>query len=140
MEAHSCPTEAFLDTNILVRHVTRDVPEQADRATAYLLAIERGERRVHFTETVVFETVYVLSVHYGIPRSAIRDAILPILDLSGMLLPGKRRFHDIFALYVERNVPFADAYHAVTARHMDLPVLSFDRDFDRIPGIERVEP
>jgi len=58
-----------------------------------------------------------------------------------MILRGKRRYHDAFALFVDRNVSFADAFHAVLARHLDPPeVISYDRDFDTIPGIRRLEP
>jgi predicted nucleic acid-binding protein len=88
-----------------------------------------------------FETVFTLERFYKQPRVGIRDALLPLLGLPGIILPGKSRFSEIFDLYVERILSFADAYHVVLARSLKLDLfLSFDRGIDRVPGIKRVEP
>ncbi len=58
-----------------------------------------------------------------------------------MILPGKRHFRQVFDLYVSLNLPFADACHAVLAKRFKTPlVTSFDKHFDRISGIKRLEP
>jgi predicted nucleic acid-binding protein len=51
---------AFLDTNILLRHLVGEPPDQARKASALMLRIEQGEVRVRLTDTVVFETVFTL--------------------------------------------------------------------------------
>jgi predicted nucleic acid-binding protein len=131
----------FLDTNIFVRHLTQDHPDQSPRATAYLGRIERGELQVRTFDTIVFETVYVLQHSYQQPKAAIRDALLPLLELPGIVLPGKRRFRRVFDYYVDRNISFADAYHVVLMERLKMSeAVSFDREFDRIQGITRVEP
>ncbi|MGH3090636.1 MAG: PIN domain-containing protein [Rubrobacteraceae bacterium] len=64
-----------------------------------------------------------------------------MLELPGVVLPGKHRFRKVFAYYVDYNLPFADAYHAALMDHLKLDeIVSFDKDFDRIPGIKRMEP
>jgi predicted nucleic acid-binding protein len=79
---------------------------------------------------------------YGVPRSDIRDALLPIIDLSGVVLPGKRMLDGVFDLYVrEAGLSFADCYHATLAKHLQVGNLySFDRKIGRAPGIQRIEP
>jgi predicted nucleic acid-binding protein len=72
----------FLDTNILLRHLLQDHPEQSPKATAYLARIEGGEVRVRIAETVIFETVFTLQRQYGHPKAAIRDNVLPLIELS----------------------------------------------------------
>jgi len=132
---------AFLDTNVILRHLLGDHPEHSPRATAFLGRVENGEIEVHTADTVVFECVVTLERYYKRPKNKIRDAILPLLELSGVVLPGKRRYVKVFDLYVDRNLSFADAYHAVLAEQLKLDqIVSFDRGFDRIPGIRRVEP
>lgn len=134
-------TLPFLDTNILVRHFTQDNPSQSPRASAYLERIENGDIRARTEPTVIFETVYLLEKQYKIPRSLVHDGLLALLDLPGIVLPGKRRIRDAFALYIERNLPFADAYHIAVMRAERLDeIVTFDREFDRIPGIRRIEP
>ena len=131
----------FLDTNILVRHLTQDHPDFSPRATAFLERIEREELQVRIFDTVMFEAVYVLQRSYGQPKAAIRDALLPLLELPGIVLPGKRRFRKVFDFYVDLNISFADAYHAVVMEQLGMSeAVSFDREFNRVPGPTRLEP
>src|SRR5215207_4230407 len=109
----------LLDTNILLRHLLADHPIHSPKATAYLARIEEGEFRVRTTETVVFETVYTLQKLYKHSKSAIRDALLPLLEMPGIILPNKRRLRDTFELYVTLNLPLADAYHVVVMRQLN---------------------
>ena len=52
-----------------------------------------------------------------------------------------RRFRKVFTYYVDTNISFADAYHAVLMEGLKLKeIVSFDREFDRIPTVRRVEP
>jgi predicted nucleic acid-binding protein len=134
-------TLPFLDTNVLVRHFTQDNAIQSPRATAYLRRIEDGDVRVRTEPTVIFETVYLLEKLYKIPRTIVRDSVLDLLDLTGIVMPGKVRIRDAFVLYIERNLPFADAYHIAAMRAVGSnEIVTFDREFDRIPGIQRIEP
>ncbi len=131
----------FLDTNVLLRHFLQDHADHSPRATVYLSRIERGEIRVRLLPTVVFETVFTLQRLYRVSREDIRDAVLPLIELSGIVLPGKRSLHRAFALYAGLNVSFADAYHAAEMERLSIDeTVSFDRGFDRIPGVRRVEP
>ncbi|MEX0617120.1 MAG: PIN domain-containing protein [Candidatus Woykebacteria bacterium] len=131
----------FLDTNIFLRHLLGDHSVQSPRATAYLLSVEQGEVKVRVSDTVIFETVFTLQRHYGYPKAAIRDNLLPLIDLHGVILPAKMRLRSVFDLYVEQNLPFADAYHAVLMESLKLSrIVSFDKEFDKIEGIERIEP
>ena len=50
----------FLDTNILIRHLTGDHPEQSPRCRDLLLELETGARSAWTSHLVVAEVVYVL--------------------------------------------------------------------------------
>ena len=134
-------TLPFLETNIFLRHLREDHADFSPRATALLRRIEEGELKVRTSDTVVFETVFTLERSYKQSKGAIRDNFLPLIELPGIVLPGKRRFRQVFTYYIDRNIPFADAYHAVLMESLRLTrIVSFDRDFDRIPTVERVVP
>jgi predicted nucleic acid-binding protein len=131
----------FLDTNVFLRHLRNDDPDRSPRATAFLERIEQGQLRVRTAETVIFETVYTLQRTYRQPKPAIRDALLALIELPGIILPGKRRFRRVFDLYVNLNISFADAYHAALMDQWKLTeVVRFDAEFDRVAGIKRLEP
>lgn len=135
------PATVFLDTNVLLRHLLQDHPEQSPRATALVGRIENGEVRVRVADTIVFEVVFTLERSYRIPNARIRDELAVLLDLPGLELPEKRRMLRAFELYVDRNISFADAFHAALIEQIGLTdIVSFDGDFDRVPGIRRIEP
>ncbi len=133
---------SLMDTNVILRHILDDHADHSPRAHAFVARIERGEEAVHTADTVVFEAVFTLEKLYRIPRPAIREALLLVLALPGIILPGKSQFRRVFDLYVAHpGISFADCYHAVLATRLGLTeVLTFDRDFDRLPGITRREP
>lgn len=134
-------TAPFLDTNILLRHLLADHPDQSPRATAWLRRLETAEQTAHTADTVIFEAVFTLERHYRRSKAEIRDALLPLIELPGLLLPGKRRWRTAFGLYVDHALPLADAYHAVLMAHLNTTeIISFDRHFDHIPGLVRREP
>jgi predicted nucleic acid-binding protein len=133
--------QQFLDTNILLRHFLHDHPDHSTRASTFLARIERGELQVRISDIIVFECVFLLERRYKQPRTTVRELVLGFLALPGVILPGKRRLRRVFDLYVGRNIAFADAYHAVLMGQISIAeIVSFDREFDRVPGIRRVEP
>jgi predicted nucleic acid-binding protein len=57
------------------------------------------------------------------------------------VLIGKRRFRVAFDYYVTLNVSFGDAYHAAVMQSLKLTeIVTFDREFERVPDIVRLEP
>jgi predicted nucleic acid-binding protein len=130
----------FLDTNIFLRHFLQDDSNQSPKASAFLKRIEEGLVKVRTSDTVIFETVFTLQKGYRRQKTIIRDGLLPLIELPGMVLPGKRRYRKVFSLYVEKNLPFADAYHAVLMEQLNLTeIVTFDTDFDHIKGITRIK-
>jgi uncharacterized protein len=131
----------FVDTSILLRHLLSDHPEHSPRATALLDRIERGELEAQLSDMVVSEAVFTLERSYKIPKSRVRDAVLALLALPGLILPRKRRYGRIFDFYVNQNLPFGDAYIAAEMERAGATELySFDREFDRLAGMTRREP
>jgi predicted nucleic acid-binding protein len=133
---------AFLDTSVLLRHVLNDHADHSTRATAFIRRVESGERIVRISETIVFETVFVLGKTFQIPREAIRDALVPIIELPGIILPGKRIFTRVFELYIQRTgLSFADCYHLTLTENLGLNrIVAFDKGLGKVPGIIREEP
>src|SRR5690349_6817183 len=103
----------FLDTKVLLRHLLADHPDHSPRATAYLARIEQGEIAVRTGDIVVFEVVFTLERRYRRSKTEIRETLTALLDLPGIVLPGKRRLKQALELYERLNIPFPDAYFAL---------------------------
>lgn len=134
-------TLPFLDANVILRHLLGDHDELSRRATEVLATVERGELRVRVPDSVIAEVVFTLGRHYGKSKAVIYDGLIPLLQLSGVVVDDWERSKRTLDIYVERNIPFGDAQ--IVGRmesERSSEVISFDRDFDRIPGITRIEP
>jgi len=132
----------FLDTNVILRHVLDDHPDHSPRATALILALDRGDRSVHISATVVFEVVFTLEKRYRRSRADILNTVLPIIELPSVLLPDKEICGEVFDRWLaEPSLSFADSYHLSLAKSLGLTeIISFDRKIEKDPAIRRVEP
>src|SRR5882672_7162380 len=103
---------AFLDTNILIRHLTGDDPTQSAKAYQLFKDIEAGRTTVVTTHAVIVEAVQVLSskVLYHLPREKVRDLLTPILMLPGIkVVPLKMMVIKSLHLWADNNIDFVDA-------------------------------
>jgi predicted nucleic acid-binding protein len=131
----------FLDTNVFVRYLADDHPEFSSLSREVFEQIERGELVAYITDTVVFETAYVLEKRYRATRRDIADAMLRLLRLPGLVPANKEMLRETFDLWVSRaNLSFADCFHLMSAKTMGLDIMiTFDRKMS-IEGVTRVEP
>ena len=133
----------FLDANVLLRYVIRDDEEKAQRALALLRRVELGEERVETSLLVFFEVVFTLERTYNVPRARLNGVLRPVLELSGLSLPGKSLLLETLDRFAatSRKVSFVDLYVALHAQSRGITeIYSWDKDFDRIDGITRIEP
>jgi len=134
----------FLDTNLIIRYLTQDDPDQSQRAKQILDQVAAGTLQVTTSETIIGEIVFVLSSKalYNLPRDEIRRHLTNILSMKGLRLPYKRMYLRALDLYTTNpKLDFADALSVAHMERQKLStILSFDEDFDGIPGITREEP
>lgn len=132
---------AFVDTNIFLRYLTGDDPEQAPRARRLLERSERGEEQLVTTALTIAEIVWVLESVYELDRASIRAKVVAILGLSGLTVEDGETLLQAIVWYEEKNVDFADAYGAAWMDRRGLDeVYTFDRDFDRFEGLTSLRP
>lgn len=128
---------AFVDTNILIRHLTGDPPELAIRATAYLSS---GDD-LYLTDLVVAETIYVLKSFYETPRAQVAEAIRSLLALAPVVVVDRSLLLRAVEVYETARLDFAEAYLVACAESTGISrVASFDRTIDRVVTVTRVEP
>jgi predicted nucleic-acid-binding protein len=65
---------SYIDTNIIIRYLTKDDPVQSQIAQKFVDEVIDGKREVTLLDTVVFEAVSVLTSKqlYQLPRNTVR--------------------------------------------------------------------
>jgi predicted nucleic acid-binding protein len=128
---------AFVDTNILVRHLTGDPADLAARATAYL----GSARDMLLTDLIAAETVYVLESFYKAPRDEVAKAMRSLVAFDSVLCVDPALLLRATEVYETDRIDFAEAYLVACAESTGVgTVASFDRSIDRMGTIERIEP
>ena len=108
-----------VDTNVLVRLLTGDDPEQSAAARAVFAA-----GPVWIAKTVLLETGWVLRSLYGFDPGAIREAFTKLLGLENVHAEDEPSMAAALAL-TERGIELADAMH-LTSRPAGAAFVSFD--------------
>lgn len=133
----------FIDANVFVRFVARDIEDQSQRAAALFQKIDEGKITAFVPPIAIFECVFTLSSPrlYHLPREQIVGILQTLLRAPQIKTTNKNVLLDALDLYLGTPLPFADCYIAATMRHAGSnTIYSFDKDFDKVPGIKRLEP
>ena len=128
---------AFVDTNILIRHLTGDPPKMARRATAYLQA----ESELFLTDLVAAETVYVLESFYEAPRPQVAEALRSLLAFDPVVCVDPPLLLRAVEVYETHGIDFAEAYLVACAESTGVArIVSFNRTLDHVQTVQRIEP
>ena len=128
---------AFIDTNVLIRHLTGDPPAQAVRATRYL---ERSEEFL-LPDLILAEVAYVLESYYEAPRVQVAETLRAVLGFPAIRVVDADLLQRAVEVYDVHRLDFADAYLIASAERAGVGVIaSFDRSIDRVGTVRREEP
>lgn len=124
-----------LDTNVLVRFLVQDDPEQAAAASALITGLSEAEKGFIARE-VVIELVWVLERAYGLGRSDIAGAIDGLLEARELEVEASDRVAVAVDRYRKGGAGFADQMIALAGQGAGCrETASFDRKAAGIPGM-----
>jgi predicted nucleic acid-binding protein len=127
----------FVDTNVLIRHLTGDPPDLAARATAYLAAAYE----LLLPDLMVAETVYVLESFYEVPVDQVARLVGSVIAFPAIRTLDSPLLLRALEVYETHRLDFAEAYLVASAESAGIEdVVSFDRSIDRVSNINRIEP
>jgi predicted nucleic-acid-binding protein len=102
-----------IDTNLIVRVLTNDDPEQA-KIAANLLQSDR----IFIPKTVLLEVEWVLRYTYKLDRTAIHHAFQHLLGLPNLLVEDDASVKQAISWY-SKGMDFADALHLASSSIAD---------------------
>jgi predicted nucleic-acid-binding protein len=128
---------AFVDANVLFRHLTGDPPRQAARATRFLAEADE----LLLADLIVAETVYVLESFYEVGRARVAELVRAIIAFEAVRVVDEELLLRALEVYEIDRLDFAEAYLVASAERSGVDtVASFDRSIDRVTTITRIEP
>lgn len=99
-----------LDTNVVVRILTRDDPRQAEKARDLV----RGAKRLWLAKTVLLETEWVLRYCYDLSREVILLALWKLLGYRPLEVEDSGAVRQALEWYAA-GLDFADALHLASS-------------------------
>jgi predicted nucleic acid-binding protein len=135
-------TTQFVDTNIILRYLTKDDPQKASACLALFQKAQQNRVRLTTSESVIAETVYLLSSKkvYRLQPQEVKRRLAPLL-LRALRIEHKDTIITALDLYGAYHMDFEDC---LTVAHMERQKLkeiySYDQDFDQVEHIQRREP
>jgi predicted nucleic acid-binding protein len=127
---------AFLDTNVLIRHLTGDPPGQAHRASAFLAAADE----LLLPDLIVAEVVFVLESFYEVKRKSVAELVRAVIGFPRIVVVDAPLLLRALEIYEVNRLDFAEAYLIASAEATGVgKIASFDRSVDKVETVERIE-
>ena len=127
-----------LDTNVLVRYLVRDDPEQAEAARLLLEDLDSG-RPGFICREVMMELVWVLERAYKFSRAQIADVLAELIATGGLVIETADEVGRAAISYRQPGVEFSDLMILAAAERTGArPFYTFDRKLARMQGTAMV--
>ncbi len=115
-----------VDTNVLVRVITRDEKVQAARALAFL----EEQERIFLAKTVLLELEWILRSTYKYTRGEVLAALRSVVSVGNVEVEDEAVVEQAMDWY-EHGVDFADGLHIASSGH-NPKFASFDAALQRV--------
>jgi len=111
-----------LDTNVVLRFLLDDVPEQTKKATNVI-----GKNKVYVTDVVVVEVVYVLEKVILLPRQDITRLVTDFLGFANVV-HNPYFLLEVIQLYEHHpSLSVVDCYATAEAKAYNNQLITFDK-------------
>jgi len=126
---------AAVDTNVLVRLVTRDDPAQYQKARRFVAA----NQPVFVTQLSLLELVWVLTNRYGFDKTKTRGILSALLDMEELQLQDPHVVEAALAIWKDAKADFADCFILATVDQAAAgPLATFDMSLAKVRGCKKI--
>lgn len=124
--------DVFVDSNVLIRFITRDVEEQYQEARNFFESIEEREVNALVSILVINEVVWILEKFYNIKRRIFLPQLIKLLILKNIKIieAEKELIAKVLEKMIKRKQDFTDIYLTQIAKKDQ--IFSFDQDFEKL--------
>lgn len=125
-----------IDTDIVVRFLAGDDKGKVERFQQFL----NSDQKAVLTDITFAEIYWVLSSFYKFPKEKVLFGLESLIHEKSVLC-NRLLLQETIKILRESGLSFIDAYVAAySLRKSDGRVLSYDKGYDRVFGLRRIEP
>lgn len=133
--------KASVDANVILRFLLNEPPDMAEKAAKLFQAVADKQLTLIVDDLIVAEVVWVLKSFYKQNIADIATTLRDFLLQDGIESPDKMTILYALTLFETKNVDFIDALVTARIQNREIEtIFSFDRHFDRLPGVRRIDP
>jgi predicted nucleic-acid-binding protein len=124
-----------LDSNVLIRYLVRDDPDQYEKARLLIAREVRGGMPPLVSQLVLLETEWVLRSRYGLAKAEILSALNALLDAGDLNIEDESSVEQAIYVWKDSAADFADCL--IGARHRQLgcrATATFNRRAEKLAG------
>ncbi len=108
--------KVFIDTNVFMRYLVNDIPDQADKVERLFDLAEQDKLRLLTGPPVFFEIAWTLKSFYKQSRTEIYECLTSIIGIYGLEILDIDILEEALEMYKNTSADFSDAYIAVSAQ------------------------
>ena len=117
-----------LDTNILIRFLLNDEPEQSDKVHNLFLNAQKREERLFVGQLTLLETVWVLESRYRFSRENLLSSLKKLFSLPVLAFEKAEMLEEYAEIAMSSGVELSDLLIALSAKSSHCETtLTFDR-------------
>lgn len=122
----------LIDTNIFLRHLLQDIPDQSQISTNIINEIEDRKITGLVSILVINELIWILEKYYELKRSIYIPKLLKLLNLDHLRIieVKKEMIENILEKMRRKKIDFTDMYLKEIANKNQ--ILSFDKDLAKM--------
>lgn len=125
-----------VDTSVIIRFLTGDDKDKAERFRKFI----QNKEQIIVTDVVFAEIFWILKSFYKLERNTVVSMLESLLNIPSVVC---RRdvLLETLSVLKDCNLSFIDSYLcAFSLIESDGKILSFDKGFNKLKSIKRIEP
>lgn len=131
----------FIDSNIFIRFFVKDDSEKSQKTEDLFKDIIKGKIKYITNTMVIAEIIWTLEKFYKMDKASVCDNVEYILNTPNIKVIEKNILFKALKVYRNYAIDFIDSYNYsfLSERGSD-SILSYDKHFDKIKNLKRIEP
>ena len=128
------------DTNVFLRFLTNDIPLQAEAVQKRLAQARDGKIAIIVLPITIVELMFHLEKWYRFTAQQAAQKCALLISPAWITMENKPSMMLALSIYPTYSIDFVDILTWCAAQTLNAKILSFDKDYDKLPEKIRLTP